>query len=58
VGLRVNWAIPLERGWVLCNFVGAVFMVPCVAMLAPLKVQSLGLSAACGTRENGGGAGH
>jgi MFS family permease len=46
VGLRVNWAIPIERGWVLCNFVGAVFMVPCVAMLAPLKVQSLGLSAA------------
>lgn len=46
VGLRVNWAIPIERGWVICNFVGAVFMVPCVAMLAPLKVQSLGLSAA------------
>jgi len=46
VGLRVNWAIPLERGWVICNFVGAVFMFPCVAMLAPLKVQSLGLSAA------------
>ena len=46
VGLRVNWAIPLERGWVICNFVGAVFMVPCIAMLAPLKVQSLGLSAA------------
>ena len=46
VGLRVNWAIPIERGWVLCNFVGALFMVPCVAMLAPLKVQSLGLSAA------------
>ena len=46
VGLRINWAIPMERGWVLCNFVGAVFMVPCVAMLAPLKVQSLGLSAA------------
>ena len=46
VGLRVNWAIPIERGWVVCNFVGAVFMVPCVAMLAPLKVQSLGLSAA------------
>ena len=46
VGLRVNWAIPIERGWVTCNFIGAVFMVPCVAMLAPLKVQSLGLSAA------------
>ena len=46
VGLRINWAIPIERGWVLCNFIGALFMVPCVAMLAPLKVQSLGLSAA------------
>ena len=33
VGLRVNWAIPIERGWVLCNVVGAVFMVPAVAML-------------------------
>ena len=46
VGLRINWAIPIERGWVICNFVGAVFMVPGVAMLVPLKVQSLGLSAA------------
>ena len=46
VGLRVNWSIPIERGWVICNFIGALFMVPCVAMLAPLKVQSLGLSAA------------
>jgi predicted MFS family arabinose efflux permease len=31
---------------VICNFIGAVFMVPAVAMLVPLKVQSLGLSAA------------
>ena len=46
VGMRVNWAIPLERGWVLCNFVGALFMMPGVLMLVPLKVQSLGLSAA------------
>ncbi len=46
VGMRVNWAIPLERGWVLCNFVGALFLMPCVLMLVPLKVQSLGLSAA------------
>ena len=42
VGLRVNWAIPIERGWVICNFIGA----RAVAMLVPLKVQSLGLSAA------------
>lgn len=46
VGLRVNWAIPIERGWVLCNFVGAIVMLPCVTLLLPLKVQSLGLSAA------------
>ena len=46
VGLRVNWAIPLERGWVLCNFIAALVMMPCVTMLVPLKVQSLGLSAA------------
>ncbi len=46
VGLRVNWAIPMERGWVICNFTSALFMIPCVAMLVPLKVQSLGLSAA------------
>ena len=46
VGMRVNWAIPIERGWVICNFIGAVFLMPCVTMLAPLKVQSLGLSAA------------
>ena len=46
VGLRVNWAIPIERGWVLCNFVGAIVMLPCATMLLPLKVQSLGLSAA------------
>ena len=46
VGMRVNWAIPMERGWVICNFIGAVFLIPCVTMLAPLKVQSLGLSAA------------
>ena len=46
VGLRVNWAIPMERGWVLCNFVGALFLMPSVPMLVPLKVQSLGLSAA------------
>jgi MFS family permease len=46
VGMRVNWAIPIERGWVLCNFVGALAMMPCVTLLLPLKVQSLGLSAA------------
>jgi len=46
VGMRVNWAIPMERGWVLCNFVSAIVLLPCFTMLVPLKVQSLGLSAA------------
>jgi MFS family permease len=46
VGMRVNWAIPMERGWVLCNFVSAIVLLPCFTMLLPLKVQSLGLSAA------------
>jgi MFS family permease len=45
VGLRANWAIPLERGWVLVNFVSAIFLMPAVTMLVPLKVQALGLSA-------------
>jgi MFS family permease len=45
VGMRVNWAIPIERGWIVCNFVGAIFMMPALLMLVPLKVQSLGLSA-------------
>jgi MFS family permease len=45
VGMRVNWAIPMERGWVLCNFVSAIVLLPCFTMLVPLKVQSLGLSA-------------
>jgi MFS family permease len=45
VGLRANWAIPLERGWVLVNFVSAIFLMPAITMLVPLKVQTLGLSA-------------
>jgi MFS family permease len=45
VGLRANWAIPIERGWVLVNFISAIFLMPAITMLVPLKVQSLGLSA-------------
>jgi hypothetical protein len=44
--MRVNWAIPMERGWVMCNFVSAIVLIPCATMLVPLKVQSLGLSGA------------
>ncbi len=43
-GLRINWRMPLERGWTLTNFVGMVFMVPAFSMLVPLKIKELGLS--------------
>lgn len=45
-GLRACWAMPLERGWTLVNFVGVIFMVPAFTMLVPLKVRALGLGAA------------
>lgn len=44
-GLHACWAMPLERGWTLVNFVGVLFMVPAFTMLVPLKVRSLGLGA-------------
>lgn len=45
-GLRANFAIPLERGWILVNFLSWIFMFPAFTMLVPLKVKSLGLSGA------------
>lgn len=45
-GLRACWAMPLERGWTLVNFVGVLFMLPAFTMLVPLKVRDLGLSGA------------
>ncbi len=45
-GLRANWRIPLERGWILTNFLSWIFLFPTFTMLVPLKVQSLGLSGA------------
>jgi len=44
-GLKANWAIPLERGWMATNFFAWIFIFPALTMLVPLKVQSLGLSA-------------
>lgn len=44
VGLRANWAIPLERRWTLANALSWMFLFPSLTMLVPLKVQSLGLS--------------
>jgi len=43
-GMAANWRIPLERGWILVNFVSWIFLFPAFTMLVPLKVQSLGLS--------------
>ncbi|MDE1929531.1 MAG: MFS transporter, partial [Burkholderiales bacterium] len=44
VGMRANWRIPIERGWILINFLSWIFLFPTFTMLVPLKVQSLGLS--------------
>jgi MFS family permease len=44
-GLRANWSVPIERGWILVNFLSWIFVFPALTMLVPLKVQSLGLSA-------------
>jgi len=43
-GLRAAWRMPLERGWMLVNFAGWIFMFPALTLLVPLKVKDLGLS--------------
>ncbi|QSI75345.1 MFS transporter [Niveibacterium microcysteis] len=43
-GMRANWRIPMERGWILVNFLSWIFLFPTFTILVPLKVQSLGLS--------------
>jgi MFS family permease len=43
-GMRANWRIPIERGWILANFLSWIFLGPTMTMLVPLKVQALGLS--------------
>lgn len=45
-GLAAKWHIPMERGWTFVSFLVMIFFVPGTGMLVPLKVQSLGLSAA------------
>ena len=53
-GLRAAWAMPLERGWTLVNFVSVLFMNPAFGMLVPLKIKALGLSGAwLGAAETG-----
>ena len=44
-GLRANWLVPIERGWMASNFVSWLFLFPAFTMLVPLKVLSLNLSA-------------
>ena len=45
-GLAAKWKMPLERGWTSVSFLVMIFFGPGIGMLLPLKVQSLGLSAA------------
>jgi len=45
-GLVAKWKMPLERGWTSVSFCVMLFFGPAVGILIPLKVQSLGLSAA------------
>jgi MFS family permease len=44
VGARAKWAVPMERGWTIVNFVVWIFQGPAVGILIPIKVQALGLS--------------
>lgn len=44
-GLKANWLVPIERGWMASNFVSWLFLFPAFTMLVPLKVLSLELSA-------------
>ncbi|PHV02934.1 MFS transporter [Iodobacter sp. BJB302] len=45
-GMRAKWAVPLERGWTLVNFLVWIFIGPAFILFIPLKIHSLGLSAA------------
>lgn len=45
-GLAAKWHIKVERWWTLVTFLFAIFLLPCIGMLLPMKVQSLNLSGA------------
>ena len=45
-GLAAKWHIKVERWWTLVTFLFAIFLLPCIGMLLPMKVQSLHLSGA------------
>jgi len=44
LGARARWAVPMERGWTIVNFVVWIFQGPAVGILVPIKVRSLGLA--------------
>jgi hypothetical protein len=44
LGARARWAVPMERGWTIVNFVVWIFQGPAVGILIPIKVRSLGLA--------------
>ena len=45
-GLRAKWVIPVERYWTILSFFTMLFFGPAIGLLVPLRVQSLGWSAA------------
>ncbi len=45
-GMKAKWTVPLERGWTLVNFLVWIFIGPAFVLFIPLKIHSLGLSAA------------
>jgi MFS family permease len=45
-GLSAKWRVPLDRYWTLSGALMMVFFLPALGMMVPLRVRSLGLSAA------------
>ena len=43
-GMEPCWRVPVERGWLMINFLSWMFMFPAIGMLIPVKVHALGLS--------------
>lgn len=45
-GLRAKWQVRVDRDWSLCAVLMMLFFGPATGLLVPLRLQSLGLSAA------------
>jgi MFS family permease len=43
-GMKAKWAVPIERGWTLVNFLVWIFIGPAFNLFVPLKISALGLS--------------